>query len=47
MLSIGGDNLQFYRNFAPFSTLGDEARPLSFSRESNMTHVQHAFEQIK
>ena len=48
MLRIGGNNLQFYPYFAPFSTLrGDEARPLSFSRESNMTHVQHAFEQIK
>ena len=26
LLSIGGDNLQFYPNFALFSTLGDEPR---------------------
>ena len=47
-LSIGGNNLQFYPNFALFCEhWGDEARPLFFSRESNMTNVQHAFEQIK
>ena len=35
MPSIGewGDNLQFYPNFTLFSTLGDETRPLFFSRE--------------
>ena len=26
LLSIGGDNLQFYPNFAQFLTLGDEPR---------------------
>ena len=30
LLSIGGDNLQFYPDFALFSTLGDESRPLFF-----------------
>ena len=30
MLHIGGDNFQFYLNFALFSTLGDEARPRFF-----------------
>ena len=43
----GGDNLQFYPNFALFKHWGDEARPPFFSRETNMTNVQHAFEQIK
>ena len=33
LLSIGGDNLQFYPNFALFSTLGDEPRPRFFSGE--------------
>ena len=33
LLSIGGDNLQFYPNFALFSRLGGEPRPRFFSAE--------------
>ena len=33
LLSIGEDNLQFYPNFALFSTLGDEPRPRFCSGE--------------
>ena len=46
MLRIRGDNLQFYPNFALFSTLGGWSSPRFFSHESNMTSVQHASGQI-
>ena len=53
LLSIGGDNLQFYPNFALFSTLGgmnldhDFVQVWKFSVDQKKMQLEHFFPQIQ